>query len=44
MSFIVGDGVGFFGGSALSRTHLPVGRLSEDVDLFTLRPQREIAE
>jgi predicted nucleotidyltransferase component of viral defense system len=29
------DGLVFFGGTALARTHLPDGRLSEDIDLYT---------
>jgi predicted nucleotidyltransferase component of viral defense system len=35
LSQVVGDDVVFFGGTALSRTHLPAGRLSEDIDLYT---------
>lgn len=34
----------FFGGTALSRTHAPDGRLSEDIDLIALRNRRTIAE
>jgi predicted nucleotidyltransferase component of viral defense system len=30
------DDLVFFGGTALARTHLPAGRLSEDLDLFAL--------
>lgn len=33
------DAVVFFGGTALARTHLPDGRLSEDLDLYAL-PRR----
>lgn len=33
------DAVVFFGGTALARTHLPSGRLSEDLDLFAV-PRR----
>jgi predicted nucleotidyltransferase component of viral defense system len=33
------DAVVFFGGTALARTHLPHGRLSEDLDLYAL-PRR----
>lgn len=29
-----GDGLVFYGGTALARTHLPTFRLSEDVDLL----------
>ena len=39
-----GDDVVFFGGTALSRTYLPAGRLSEDIDLYTLEDRPEIAE
>jgi predicted nucleotidyltransferase component of viral defense system len=34
----------FFGGTALSRTHLPAGRLSEDVDLLAVGARRPAAE
>jgi predicted nucleotidyltransferase component of viral defense system len=34
----------FFGGTALARTHLPHGRLSEDIDLLALSDRREVAE
>ncbi|TLF74891.1 nucleotidyl transferase AbiEii/AbiGii toxin family protein [Nocardia cyriacigeorgica] len=34
----------FFGGTALSRTVLPDGRLSEDIDLIALGRRQEIAE
>lgn len=40
----VADQVLFFGGTALSRTFLPEGRLSEDIDLIALSPRRETAE
>lgn len=33
----------FFGGTALSRTHLPDGRLSEDLDLIALADRKEVA-
>ncbi len=33
----------FFGGTALSRTHLPAGRLSEDIDLIAVGKRREVA-
>jgi hypothetical protein len=38
------DDVIFFGGTALSRTHLLHARLSEDIDLIALGDRREIAE
>jgi predicted nucleotidyltransferase component of viral defense system len=38
------DGVVFFGGTALARTHLPDGRLSEDIDLYVTTDRRPIAE
>lgn len=38
-----GDGLVFYGGTALARTHLPHFRLSEDVDLL-VAPRREWAE
>lgn len=38
------DDVLFFGGTALSRTHAPDGRLSEDIDLIALRNRRTTAE
>jgi Nucleotidyl transferase AbiEii toxin, Type IV TA system len=38
------DAVIFFGGTALSRTHLVDGRLSEDVDLLATGPRRETAD
>lgn len=41
---LVGDVVVFFGGTALSRTHLPAGRLSEDIDLYTSGDRHAIAE
>lgn len=38
------DDVIFFGGTALARTHLPDGRLSEDIDLIAAaRPRKELA-
>ena len=33
----------FFGGTALSRTHLVHARLSEDIDLIANGPRREVA-
>lgn len=32
----------FFGGTALSRTHIPDGRLSEDIDLLALGPRPDV--
>lgn len=40
---IVGTEVVFFGGTALSRTHLSRGRLSEDIDLYTVGNRRDLA-
>ena len=39
----LGDKVVFFGGTALARTHLPDGRLSEDLDPFAVRDRRTVA-
>lgn len=36
------DDVVFFGGTALARTYLPAGRLSEDLDLITIPPRAQI--
>jgi predicted nucleotidyltransferase component of viral defense system len=33
----------FFGGTALARTYLPTGRLSEDIDLIATGARRETA-
>ncbi|WP_020521990.1 nucleotidyl transferase AbiEii/AbiGii toxin family protein [Catelliglobosispora koreensis] len=38
------DDVIFFGGTALSRTHLLHARLSEDIDLLALAPRGELAD
>lgn len=38
------DHVVFFGGTALSRTFIPDGRLSEDIDLIAVRERRTAAE
>jgi len=38
------DQVLFFGGTALSRTFVPDGRLSEDIDLIALGRRREVAQ
>ena len=37
------DELVFFGGTALARTYLPSGRLSEDVDLIAMRDRRSTA-
>lgn len=37
------DDVAFFGGTALSRTHLTDARLSEDIDLIALAPRPDVA-
>lgn len=37
------DDVVFFGGTALARTYLPAGRLSEDIDLIAVRDRRSVA-
>ena len=39
-----GDQLVFFGGTALSRTFAPNGRLSEDIDLIATGRRREVAE
>lgn len=38
-----GDRLHFIGGTALARTHLPDGRLSEDIDLIALGSRKEVA-
>ncbi len=38
-----GDRILFIGGTALARTHLPNGRLSEDIDLIAVADRRSIA-
>lgn len=38
-----GDRIHFIGGTALARTHLPNGRLSEDIDLIAVADRRSIA-
>ncbi|MGQ9348980.1 MULTISPECIES: nucleotidyl transferase AbiEii/AbiGii toxin family protein [Mycolicibacterium] len=35
--------VHFIGGTALARTHLPDGRLSEDIDLVAVGSRKEVA-
>ncbi|MEO6700537.1 MAG: nucleotidyl transferase AbiEii/AbiGii toxin family protein [Jatrophihabitantaceae bacterium] len=37
------DDLIFFGGTALARTHLPEGRLSEDIDLISISDRRVVA-
>lgn len=37
------DNLVFFGGTALSRTHLADARLSEDIDLVALSPRDQVA-
>jgi predicted nucleotidyltransferase component of viral defense system len=51
ISFILGflserfsDRIHFIGGTALARTYLPNGRLSEDIDLIALDSRIAIAE
>jgi predicted nucleotidyltransferase component of viral defense system len=39
----VGDQIQFIGGTALARTHLPEGRLSEDIDLIALDDRKAVA-
>ncbi|MHA7653919.1 nucleotidyl transferase AbiEii/AbiGii toxin family protein [Mycobacterium sp. ML4] len=38
-----GDRIHFIGGTALARTHLPNGRLSEDIDLIAVGDRKPIA-
>ena len=38
-----GDRVHFIGGTALARTHLPDGRLSEDIDLIAIADRKGVA-
>lgn len=37
------DRIHFIGGTALARTHLPVGRLSEDIDLIAIDDRKALA-
>src|SRR5437879_3042599 len=37
------ESIVFFGGTALARTHLPDGRLSEDIDLIASTPRSPLA-
>jgi predicted nucleotidyltransferase component of viral defense system len=39
-----GDRIHFIGGTALARTHLPDGRLSEDIDLIALGDRKLVAQ
>lgn len=39
----LGDRLVFFGGTALARTYLPDGRLSEDLDLLAVTARRDVA-
>lgn len=39
-----GDRIHFIGGTALARTHLPSGRLSEDIDLIAVDSRKTVAE
>lgn len=43
-AFVSMEDLVFFGGTALSRTFLPDGRLSEDIDLIALGPRARVAE
>ena len=38
-----GDRIHFIGGTALARTHLPDGRLSEDIDLIAVEGRKAVA-
>ncbi|MGO1051148.1 nucleotidyl transferase AbiEii/AbiGii toxin family protein [Crossiella sp. CA198] len=40
----VADQVVFFGGTALSRSFVPAGRLSEDIDLIAVGRRRDVAD
>jgi hypothetical protein len=44
ISAVAGDSVIFFGGTALARSLVPDGRLSEDVDLLAVGPRGQLAE
>ncbi|MCW4354122.1 nucleotidyl transferase AbiEii/AbiGii toxin family protein [Hoyosella sp. YIM 151337] len=44
LSDMYADSLLFIGGTALSRTHLPQGRLSEDVDLVALGNRGQLAQ
>lgn len=40
----LGERIKFYGGTALARTFLPLGRLSEDIDLIAVRARADVAE
>lgn len=40
----LGERVKFYGGTALARSFLPQGRLSEDIDLIAMGPRADVAE
>ena len=40
----LGERVMFYGGTALARSFLPDGRLSEDIDLIAVEPRAQVAE
>ena len=42
ISVELGNEILFIGGTALARTHLPDGRLSEDLDLIALAPRSDV--
>lgn len=44
LSTELADSLIFFGGTALARSIIPDGRLSEDVDLIAVGPRRKVAE
>ncbi|MGA9677407.1 MAG: nucleotidyl transferase AbiEii/AbiGii toxin family protein [Mycobacterium sp.] len=39
----ISDRIHFIGGTALARTHLPDGRLSEDIDLIAIDDRKTVA-
>ncbi|MFV8050906.1 nucleotidyl transferase AbiEii/AbiGii toxin family protein [Mycobacterium sp. 48b] len=43
LSHTFGDRIHFIGGTALARTHLPDGRLSEDIDLIAIGNRADVA-
>ncbi|MHC9293763.1 nucleotidyl transferase AbiEii/AbiGii toxin family protein [Mycobacterium sp. LTG2003] len=43
LSHNFGDRIHFIGGTALARTHLPDGRLSEDIDLIAVGNRKDVA-
>ncbi len=44
LSATIPDRILFYGGTALSRTMLPWGRLSEDIDLIAFGPWKEVVQ